>query len=139
MQWPEEVAEKLGVALSGVSPARLAEVETALGGGLPSDLREFLLIGDGGLILAGRFVLLSAGDGICAEETLVVANSLLAPEHPILVIGRDASDYFGFKKQDLTDNPGQACPVHFIFHETGELDRVADSFRAFLEGLLKKP
>ena len=63
------------------------------------------------------------------DETILKANLQRSHDYPILIIGRDASDDFGFERGAVDS---LACPVFFNSHETWQLVPVAGSFREFL-------
>ena len=96
---------------------------------LPSDFENFLHWRDGGNFASNRFGIYSAGKGVHPDETLLSANINRPDDFPLLLVGSDASEEFGFLKSDL---PCRTCPVYFYLHETEVLDKVADSWHEFL-------
>jgi hypothetical protein len=113
--------------LPPASPALLGSVEDRLGVRFPREYREFLLAADGGML--NDFLFYSVGDGLHPAETLLAANTSASKDYPLFCVGRDAFDDFGFLKSNLAlANP----PVHFLFHETWESTKVAESFAEFL-------
>lgn len=123
------VVKSRAFLLPGATEATVAAAEKMLGVSLPSSLRDFLRWADGGQLAGKTIIVYSAGIGLCSDETLVSANTDREPGYPLLNIGRDATNEFGFLKTDLTKG---IPPVYFLFHETGELDRVAESFVEFI-------
>ena len=134
MTWPAEVVADCTGLLPGASQATITAVETQLGVRFPEEFVEFLLWADGGQIAKKRFIIYSAGNGIHPSETLLQANAHTPPDFPLLVVGRESEEEFGFKKTDL---PAPSCPIYFYAHEECCLDRTADSFRNFVEAMFK--
>ena len=111
----------------GAQEETIHRVEKELGVILPECLKEFLRFADGGFV--GNFILYSAGDGIHPVERLIPANLSNGPDCPVFVIGREASDDFGF----LRHPDGSFSPeVYFLSHETGERIRAAPTLQDFL-------
>lgn len=125
-----QVVEAGSGLLPGAPAGLLDEVQSKLGVTFPEDFREFLLWRDGGQIADGHFIVFSAGGGLHPMETLLANNSNAPADFPLFAVGRDASNYFGFRKQDMTAYP---CPVCFFLHEEDEQDKVAESFRDAVE------
>jgi hypothetical protein len=129
----EAYAEFRGIELdgSGLCPGATAEavaqVERALGVELPSVYKEFLAFADGGVI--GNFGFYSVGDGVDPAERLIPAHQRGGPDCPIVAIGRDASDDFGFLRTELSAG---SPAIHFLSHETWETVKAAPSFFEFL-------
>jgi hypothetical protein len=111
----------------GATAEAVAQVERDLGVELPGVYKEFLAFADGGVI--GNFIFYSVGDGIHPAERLVPAHRRGGPDCPIVVIGRDASDDFGFVWTELS----AASPaIYFLSHETWETVKAAPSLFEFL-------
>jgi hypothetical protein len=127
MSWFDALTIDRSRLLTGASPETILSVEEQLKCRFPAEYRQFLESADGGIVKT--FLFYSAGAGLHPAETLLSVNGALRPDHPLVCIGRDASDDFGFLRSDL---PCEVCPVYFIFHETLELDRVAGSFADFM-------
>lgn len=135
MSWLDTIASKCPDLLQGASLDRIREVEGVLKVQFPKDVVEFLHWRDGGQIADRRYILYSAGLGIHPTETLLAANDNRQLDTPFLFIGRDAGEEFGFKKSELVM---ESPPIYFYLHEEEKLDKVADSFREFIESLLAK-
>jgi hypothetical protein len=114
----------------GATADAVARVERDLGVNLPAAYKEFLAFADGGGV--GNFIFYSVGDGIHPAERLVAAHRRGGRDCPIVAIGRDASDDFGFLRTELASAATTTPGVHFLSHETWETVRVAPSFVEFL-------
>jgi hypothetical protein len=134
MLWPKDFVPDPQGLLPGGSPETITKVETTLSMSLPKEFAEFLLWADGGCIANNRFIIYSAGKGTDPSETLVAANTCREPDFPLLLVGRDSQEEFGFRKEDL---PANSCSVYFYLHEEGRLDKVADSFKDFVRWIFK--
>jgi hypothetical protein len=126
MNWARDIEMDRSRLVRGASADVIAQLENRLDCQFPVEYREFLSFADGGYL--GNFVFFSAGEGIHPGETLLATNSRDSA-YPIIAVGRDASDDFGFLKSDL---PAETCPVYFACHETYKTDKVANSFREFV-------
>ena len=115
---------------AGAARETVEQVEQELGVELPEVHKAFLRFADGGVL--GIFIFYSAGDGIHRAERLLAAYRRYGPDCPILAIGRDASDDFGFLRGELS---ARSPAVYFMSHETWELFQVAPSFLDFVSGL----
>lgn len=135
MTWPAEIVPDRTGLLPGASPATITAVETQLDIRFPQELIEFLLWADGGQIARKRFIIYSAGAGIHPAETLLSANRGCEAAFPLLLVGREAEEEFGFKKSDLL---AQTSPVYFYRHDEDDLDKIAGSFREFIEWMFKQ-
>ncbi|RMH13536.1 MAG: SMI1/KNR4 family protein [Gammaproteobacteria bacterium] len=111
--------------------SQLASIETKLRYTFPSEYREFLLTADGGMLTDG-VMLYSAGTGIHPAETLAAANSNRG-DAPLVFIGRFDEEEFGFK---ISDEEDQHRPVYVYMHETGEIRKIADSFKSLIQRAL---
>jgi cell wall assembly regulator SMI1 len=127
MSWLDNIALDRTKLMPATTPEIVRLIEHRLSCSFPSDYREFLYSADGGII--GNFMLYSAGKGFHPQETLLAANEGREAVFPIIAIGADATDDFGFRKVDL---PAESCSVYFIGHETYDLYKVANSFKDFL-------
>jgi len=115
--------------------ATVQAVEECLGVALPQEFASFLLWADGGQIAQRRFIIYSVGTGIHPSETLVSANRGREADFPLLLAGRESEEEFGFKKEDL---PCASAPVYFYVHDEDRLDKIAQSFRAFVQWMFKR-
>jgi hypothetical protein len=113
----------------GASSDAIDHCEQQLGVKMPKALTELLQWRDGGLFANKRFVLFSAGDGLHPDETLIAANTGIAPDCPLLNIGRDATYSFGFRKNDLR-KPDP--PVYVYIHEEGTTEEIAPNLASWL-------
>lgn len=134
MSWDDYVPDRSGL-LPGADAAAIQAVEVTLGTKLPQEFVDFLRWADGGQIARKRFIVYSAGAGIHPAETLLSANRGCDTAFPLLVVGREAEEEFGFKKSDL---PAPTSPVYFYRHDEGDLDKIAGSFREFVEWMFKQ-
>jgi hypothetical protein len=135
MQWDDVVPDRSGL-LPGADAVIVQSVEAELGMRLPQEFVDFLLWADGGQIAQRRFIVYSAGAGIHPSETLLAANRGRDAGFPLILVGREAEEEFGFKKSDL---PSRSAPVYFYRHDEDGLDKVAGSFREFVEWMFKQP
>jgi hypothetical protein len=118
--------DESGLCLGATAEA-VAEVERALGLELPGVYKEFLAFADGGVL--GNLIFYSVGDGIHPAERLLLAHRRGGPDCPIVAIGRDAFDDFGFLRTELS----AASPaIHVLSQETWETVKAAPSFFEFL-------
>jgi hypothetical protein len=129
MAWLDDIIKDRAGLMDGANPRDITDVQDQLGVVLPSDFVQFLTWADGGFLPGKKFIVYSVGSGIHPSETLTAANKNRPLNFPLVAIGCDAEDDFGFKKSDL---PAASCPVYFYNHEEDRLDRVADSFSEFL-------
>src|SRR5258706_13125404 len=112
----------------GAQEQTIVQVEEELNLILPECDREFLRFADGGFV--GNFIFYSAGDGIDPRERLTPAISRNGSDCPVLSIGRDAADDFGFlKAADGT----LSAEIYFLSHETWETVRAAPNLFTFLQ------
>ena len=128
MNWHELVPDSSSL-LPGADQSLLSQIQEQIEVSLPSDFENFLHWRDGGNFASNRFGIYSAGKGVHPDETLLSANINRPDDFPLLLVGSDASEEFGFLKSDL---PCRTCPVYFYLHETEVLDKVADSWHEFL-------
>ena len=134
MSWNDLVPDRSSL-LPGADPAAIEAVEAELGTELPQEFVEFLLWADGGQIAQKRFIVYSAGAGIHPAETLLAANRGRDTAFPLILVGREAEEEFGFRKSDLS---AQTAPVYFFRHDEEDLDKVAGSFREFVKWMFKR-
>ena len=134
MPWDDLVPDSSGL-LPGTDAATIQAVEAELGTKLPGEFVEFLLWADGGQIAQRRFIVYAAGAGIHPGETLLTANRGRDAAFPLILVGREAEEEFGFKKSDL---PAQTAPVYFYRHDEDDLDKIAGSFCEFVEWMFKR-
>jgi len=134
MSWNDIVPDRSGL-LPGADAATIQAVEAEIGMKLPQEFVEFLLWADGGQIAQKRFIVYSAGAGIHPAETLLAANRGHDTAFPLILVGREAEEEFGFRKSDL---PARVAPVYFYRHDEDGLDRIAGSFSEFVEWMFKQ-
>jgi hypothetical protein len=108
----------------------VAAIEQALGTTLPASHKALLAFADGGTV-NDAFILYAAGTGIHPAERLMAANRRNGNECPLVVIGREATDEFGFRKEDL-ESGVESPAVYFLSYETWDLTRAAPSLFEFL-------
>ncbi len=127
--WRETIGRESDGLLPGATASIIAGVEADIGLRLPASYKEFLAFADGGYLDSKTILLFAAGKGIHPSETLVASNRSLPVEHPLFIIGRTASEDFGFMKSDLQ----LSSPAVYIYrHEIRRLTKIADSFEDFL-------
>lgn len=137
MTWPEQVLRERGELLPPADRDLIENVARSLGVHFPQDYVEFLLWADGGILPGKRFLLYSLGPGLHPEETLLAANRDRPADVPLLLIGRDAFEEFGFLKGELVA-PKPTSPLYFWQHETETTIQLADSFAAFISSIVTK-
>jgi len=105
---------------------------------LPEDYLKYIKTKGGGL-LPSKWVYVfyhkpsDKGD-FHPDETITAANK--DPQSPIFFVARDAYEHYGFLKSDLEKGKKKA-PVYKYYHETGDIEKKADSFEDFLKWVEK--
>lgn len=137
MTWPEQLLRDRGELLSPADPGVIEEVARSLGIHFPQEYVEFLLWADGGILPGKRFLLYSVGPGLHPAETILAANRDRPADFPLLLIGRDAFEEFGFLKAELVA-PKPTSPLYLWLHETEATKQLASSFSAFIRSIVTK-
>jgi len=123
------------------SPEEVEKVISELGVSLPEDYLRFLRYSSGGLLPGDTFLVAPLGNELGEEESLLKANKIRPPDFPLIIIGRDAFEDYGFLKRELAElekNKKFIPALYRYLHETGEYERAADSFEDFIKSLLVK-
>jgi len=136
MSWPADVIRDRSRLLPPAAGTAVENTAHRLGVVFPQDYMEFLLWADGGILPSGNVLLYSVGPGLHPAETLLAANENRPPNFPLLLIGRTAFEEFGFLRNDLQVHK-QTCPVYLYFHETDTYQKIAESFRDFVQKVVQ--
>jgi len=139
--WHGEIIQDRTGLLPPADPATIESVAARLGVHFPADFVDFLRFADGGILPGGTILVYSAGTGIAPAETILAANECRPPEFPLLLIARDAYEEYGFLKSELASlatNENQKCAVYRFYHETEEIEKVADSFADFIRSVVNR-
>src|SRR6478735_6232920 len=105
MNWVNQLSLERFNLLPPVPSSLVENAEEQLGVRFPDAYREFLMHADGGML--GNFIFYSVGAGLHPDETILQSNLQRSHDFPLLSIGRDASDDFGFERGavDQLDRP----------------------------------
>ncbi len=135
MNWADVLADWPDLAPPAVDTAVRA-AERRLGVTFPAEYRDFLAHADGGPLFV-ETILYRVGGPETEPASLVAANRARPGDFPLLAIGHDGPDAFGFRKVDLDDRTAVAG-VYFASGLTWELDYAAPSLAAFLRDLARE-
>jgi hypothetical protein len=132
----------------------LAGVKAKLPYHLPTEYISFLRLYDGATIrfAEGEFILyplihprsMPHARPSLGRTTVVNTYEIIEkhrPDHPLFVIGHGVfgvEEDIGFARTDLIVQQTD-CPIHVFWHESGEYDSLAPSFRDFISGLAVIP
>lgn len=133
MNWTDVLADWPDLA-PPASDTAVRAAERRLGVTFPAEYRAFLLAADGGPLFT-ETMMYAVGAGEAGPASLVAANRGRPADFPLLAIGHDGPDAFGFRKVDLV---GTAAGVYYALGTTWELDYAAPSLEAFLRQLARE-
>jgi hypothetical protein len=135
MQWSELLADAdPDLAAAGASDAAIRAIERSLGCTFPPDYRAFLQHADGGTLDDGRVVFFAVAPGEHPDDTLRAANLSQPAEAPLVIVGYERDEEFGFRKSDL---PSPRAGV-YVVSDDGELAFAAPSFTDFVQDLSRR-
>lgn len=136
MDWADVLAIWPDLA-APASDAAVRAAERRLGLTFPADYRDFLAHADGGPLFGPETILYGVGVGETRPGSLVAANRAKPGDFPLLAIGHDGPDPFGFRKMDLTAG-ARSAGVYVAAGSTWELNYAAPSLATFLQQLARE-
>ena len=126
----------------GATNEQITAAQERIGYKLPLDYRDFLRVTNGSGFEGFLFFPIDRSNRSAGAGVAVLHDLTRDPETwPVLAVGTmdlGSDERIGFLKSDLATSK-TPCPVYVFWHEEGNYDLLADSFRALIDELIALP